>query len=270
MHYRLAAFDLDGTIIDDKKKLTRRTARALRELQKRGTAVALNSGRAATGVIPVADQLLTKRGRLYASSFNGGVVVDCMTGILLEDRYLPDGTAARLWDFCRKEDFPMYAYTDTDLLCSTDQVPFFSVEARVNCLQLTLTEDFRELDSRPIHKCAFFGDHEALLDVPDRLNAIFEGDIFSFMSEPFLIDVMPVGVTKAGAVEKLAARLGIRKEEIIAFGDGYNDLGMLAAAGTSVAMENGAPELKAAADYICPPNSEDGVAVFLERLMEKD
>lgn len=269
MRYKLAAFDLDGTIINDKKILTHRTALALREIQKRGTAVVLNSGRASTGVIPVAGQLLTKGGRLYASSFNGGVIVDCMTGVLLEDRYLPDGTAARLWDFCHREGFPMYAYTGTDLLCSTDRVPFFSHEARVNCLQLTLTEDFTELDSHPIHKCAFFGDHEALLDVPERLNALFAGDLFGFMSEPFLIDVMPVGVTKAGAVEKLAARLGIRKEEIIAFGDGYNDLGMLSAAGTSVAMENGSPELKAAADFICPPNSEDGVAVFLERLMEE-
>ena len=78
------------------------------------------------------------------------------------------------------------------------------------------------------------------------------------------IEVNAAGVNKGRALVRLGERLGIRREEIMAFGDGSNDLKMLKEVGTGVAMENAKDEVKEAADYIAGLNDEDGVAKFIE------
>ncbi|MDR6867051.1 Cof subfamily protein (haloacid dehalogenase superfamily) [Microbacterium resistens] len=83
---------------------------------------------------------------------------------------------------------------------------------------------------------------------------------------PF-VEVMAEGVTKASGLAQLCAHLGIGREEVVAFGDGLNDLEMLRWAGRGVAVANAIDVLRDAADEIAPPNDEDGVAVTIERLL---
>ncbi|WP_225048048.1 Cof-type HAD-IIB family hydrolase [Lacticaseibacillus kribbianus] len=82
-------------------------------------------------------------------------------------------------------------------------------------------------------------------------------------SDPTNLELIPSGVDKANAIAELQAKTGIPAARTIAFGDGLNDLGMLQAAGISVAMGNAVPEVKAAAKYVTKTNKEDGVAQFL-------
>lgn len=83
------------------------------------------------------------------------------------------------------------------------------------------------------------------------------------------IDIMKKGSSKANAIKILADYLHIHKEEIIAMGDGANDLPMFEVAGYRVAMENGNEKLKAQADYITTTNNQDGVAKALEEIFYK-
>ena len=78
------------------------------------------------------------------------------------------------------------------------------------------------------------------------------------------IEVNAQGVNKGDALIDLGKRLGIRREDILAFGDGSNDYYMMQKAGTGVAMENGTEEVKEAADYVARSNDEEGVARFIE------
>ena len=75
------------------------------------------------------------------------------------------------------------------------------------------------------------------------------------------------GVSKSARMSRVAERLGVRREETIAMGDGDNDIEMLEWAGLGIAMGNGMPAVKAAADWIAPPVDEDGVAVALRRFV---
>ncbi|MET1060406.1 MAG: HAD family hydrolase [Nocardioides sp.] len=81
-----------------------------------------------------------------------------------------------------------------------------------------------------------------------------------------LMEISAPGVTKGSALIELAAELGVDAADVIAFGDMPNDLPMLTWAGTSYAMANGHPEVRAAADHEAPHHDEDGVAVVLERV----
>ena len=85
-----------------------------------------------------------------------------------------------------------------------------------------------------------------------------------FRSAPFFLELVPQGIDKAQSLRRLLAKVNLTPEDMIAFGDGYNDLSMLRLAGMGVAMANAAPEVRAEADYITLSNEEDGVAAALE------
>ena len=88
-----------------------------------------------------------------------------------------------------------------------------------------------------------------------------------FLSEPYFIEVTPVGIRKDAALGVLADQLGFGLDELMACGDGRNDIPRLACAGLAVAMDNAYPETKAHADWIAPSNGEDGVAAAVDRFV---
>ena len=103
---------------------------------------------------------------------------------------------------------------------------------------------------------------KAEAELSDLLN--YKMDVFR--SAPFFVELVPKGIDKAQSLERLLQHLGFDATNLIAFGDGYNDLSMIKYANMGVAMANAAPELRAIADYVTLSNDEDGVAIFLEKL----
>ena len=100
-----------------------------------------------------------------------------------------------------------------------------------------------------------------------RLARRFIGRLSIYRSEPFFIEVMARGVDKGAAIAGLIERLGLEREDVIACGDGLNDLSMIRYAGLGVAMANAQPEVKEAADVVTLSNDEDGVAAAVERYL---
>ena len=91
-----------------------------------------------------------------------------------------------------------------------------------------------------------------------------EGDI-TYSTNNGLVEILPLGISKATGVEEIARPLGIGDGEVVAFGDMPNDVPMLLRAGHGVAMANAHPEAVAAANEVTSSNTEDGVARVLER-----
>jgi hypothetical protein len=91
-----------------------------------------------------------------------------------------------------------------------------------------------------------------------------EGDI-TYSTNNGLVEILPLGISKATGVEEIARPLGIGADEAVAFGDMPNDVPMLLRVGHGVAMGNAHPATVAAADEVTSPNTEDGVARVLER-----
>ena len=80
---------------------------------------------------------------------------------------------------------------------------------------------------------------------------------------------MAQGIDKAASLDRLAQSLGIKQEETVAFGDGYNDLSLIEYCGYGVAMENAVDEVKERANYITLSNNDNGIAYCLKQLEEK-
>ena len=100
-----------------------------------------------------------------------------------------------------------------------------------------------------------------------RVKAAMGRDFSIYRSEPFFLEVMPKGIDKAQSLGRLLERIGMKREEMIACGDGYNDLTMIQYAGLGVAMENAVLPVRNAADYITASNNEDGVGLVVEKFM---
>ena len=109
------------------------------------------------------------------------------------------------------------------------------------------------------------GEPDKLIAVESELSLLMQGTISVYRSEPYFLELVPPGIDKARSLAVLLEKLNMKKEEMVAIGDGYNDLSMIKFAGLGVAMGNAQEPVKKAADYITLSNDEDGVAVVVER-----
>ena len=107
----------------------------------------------------------------------------------------------------------------------------------------------------------------AFAEVAERARAAVGDEAVVTWAGLRLVEISAAGVTKAFALERLCRRLGIDAAEVVAVGDMPNDLAMLDWAGTGVAVANAVPEVLDAADEVTAANTEDGVALLLERIL---
>ncbi len=118
-----------------------------------------------------------------------------------------------------------------------------------------------------VPKFLMLDDGDYLVTVEPKVKAAMGRDFSVYRSEPYFLEVMPKGIDKARSLERLLQTIGLAREEMIACGDGYNDLTMINYAGLGVAMENAVLPVRKAADYITASNNEDGVGLVVEKFM---
>ena len=107
------------------------------------------------------------------------------------------------------------------------------------------------------------GDPTDMIKAEEELVEILGEKMDIFRSAPFFLELVPKGIDKAQSLLRLLSKINLTPADLMAFGDGYNDLSMLKLAGVGVAMANAAPEVRADADYVTLSNEEDGVAEAL-------
>ena len=133
--------------------------------------------------------------------------------------------------------------------------------------------DIREVDHMeeyvkfPVPKFLMLEDWDYLGLVEPKVKAALGKNFSVYRSEPFFLESLPKGIDKAQSLERLLEILGLKREEMIACGDGYNDLSMIQFAGLGVAMENGVLPVRQAADFVTRSNNDDGVAYVVEKFM---
>jgi hydroxymethylpyrimidine pyrophosphatase-like HAD family hydrolase len=122
-----------------------------------------------------------------------------------------------------------------------------------------------ELPEDPIKYIAIAPDKVSGDRIEREVRALAAGRYQVMRSHQWFVEGLAASVSKGAAAERLAARLGVARDEVMALGDGGNDLAMVKWAGLGVAMGNAAPAVQAAADVIAPTQAEDGAAWAIER-----
>ena len=268
-NYEIIVLDLDGTLTNRDKVITPKTKEALMELQKRGKKIVLASGRPTVGVMPLAKELELDTYGSYILSFNGGMITDCKTGEVLFDRLLPLEANEKIIGLAEEERVGILTYSEDGRLLITNESssPYAKLEQQINHMQILQADDMKAAIHYRVPKFLMIDDGDYLAMVEPRVKAALGKNFSVYRSEPFFLEILPSGIDKAQSLERLLARIGLTKEQMIACGDGYNDLTMIKYAGLGVAMENAVLPVRKAADYITYSNNEDGVAHVVEKFM---
>jgi len=122
--------------------------------------------------------------------------------------------------------------------------------------------------AEPPTKLVCIGDPDALDELGVRLRKRFAGRLWVTKSLPFFLEFAAEGVSKGSGLDFLARELGFSRERTVAFGDGENDLELIDWGGFGVAVANADERVKAIADWVCPPVSEEGVAQVIDALLD--
>ena len=126
--------------------------------------------------------------------------------------------------------------------------------------------DFLEAVNFSIIKCLIVGEPDILKVVEKELQEKLQGELSIFRSEPYFLEIVAKDIDKAHSLRALLQHLNLQREELIAMGDGYNDVSMIRYAGLGIAMENAMDVVKREADMIAPSNDNEGVAEAVEQL----
>lgn len=267
MDYRMIVLDLDGTLTNRDKVISERTKKVLMEVQKRGKIVVLASGRPTYGVMPLVEELKMEQYGGYILSYNGGRIMACQTHELAFKRELPVESNQRIIELAMEERVDILSYEGNLIITNDAQCPYVKKEAVVNHLKVKEIADFKSYVNFSVPKFLLLDDGDYLALVEPRVKAALGKNFSVYRSEPYFLEVMPKGIDKAQSLARLLDVLGMTREEMIACGDGYNDLSMIRYAGLGVAMENAVLSVRNAADYVTYSNNNDGIAHVIEKFM---
>lgn len=259
MKYKLIAMDFDGTLVNDEKKVTAKTKKALLKKKKEGykivgvTARALESAKE-IGDISFFDFLILNNGAyLYEVENKSGKYINRITkeqARKITEKM--DEISAQI-DYCSGSCYYIYKNQNKENLSFLKSVNSLEeVEEEIAKINIFL----KEMDKVEYYK--------------NKLKNIFP-DLSCFIMQDsndtkrWLV-LTPKGLNKEKTLEQLGKKLDIKLDEMIFFGDGTNDIEVINAVGCGVAMGNALEEVKKKAHYITKSNNEDGIAHFLEEL----
>ena len=151
------------------------------------------------------------------------------------------------------------------MLTNNPDNPYAKIESGINHLKLKKVEDLDSYLDFPVPKFLMLDDGDYLALVEARVKAVLGKNFSVYRSEPYFLEILPKGIDKAQCLAQLLKLLSIDREEMIACGDGFNDLSMIEYAGLGVAMENAVRPVRNAADYVTLSNNDDGVAHVVEK-----
>lgn len=263
--YRAIALDLDGTLTNHDKEVTPITRQALMRAQKDGAHIILASGRPTYGIAPIADYLEIDKYNGYVLSYNGGKIVNWQTKEELYSNHLPNNVIPILYNYAKENGYALLGYAGKEIITEMPDDKYVKEESRINKMEIRKVDNLLEsLESNPT-KLLMTGDASLMIKTEEELAEIVGNRMDVFRSAPFFIELVPKGIDKAQSLNRLLELIGLSTNDMIAFGDGYNDLSMLKLAGVGVAMANAVPEVRAEADFITKSNEEDGVAFAIEK-----
>ena len=265
MKYKMLVLDMDDTLLTDDHRISDKNKEALRKAQELGVYVVLASGRPTPAMTKFATELNLAHHESYMLAYNGAVIMQMKDNSILFEQSLTKEEIHALYDFSIAHKVAIITYIDGKIVSESNS-EYIDIETEITGMPFEKVASFKETVTASAIKCILLEEPmylkkvEALLkeEMPDKSVAT---------SKPFFLEVTHFGIDKAESLKRLAAKLHIKQEEIIAVGNAGNDLSMVEYAGLGVWVENVTPELRDKADVIVASNNNDGVAEVVERFI---
>jgi Cof subfamily protein (haloacid dehalogenase superfamily) len=254
----VAALDVDGTLVDETNALSPSVRDAVRALADAGVAIVVATGRAMPGTMEVVDRIGLQDGTAVTS--NGAIVISYHPVEVLHSVTFDASEAVRRV----LEHVP-------DALVAVEEV---GVGYRVNAPfpegevsgRITI-EDVDALVSEPVTRVVIRAPEHDAKEFAELVEGLGLTETNYYIGYTSWLDLAPQGVSKASGLEMVCAKLDVAPADVLAVGDGFNDVEMLEWAGRGVAMGQAPAHVQAAADAVTGTVADDGLAVELARYL---
>ncbi len=263
--YRLAAIDLDDTLLGPDKQISPENAGAVQRLRELGVRIVLASGRRHENMVRF-HRKLGLQGPIL--SCQGGMVRDAETDDVLLQRLIPADLAAEVVEEGQAEGITLVYYHLTGTLIRDHNAYTDLYQHRAGSSVIE-RGDLNQLAGETPLKILSIREPEEAARVLPELTARYAGRLEIVHTDLEYLEFMPLGVSKGVGLAAIASHYGIAQAETLAFGDGNNDVTMLEWAGLGIAMDHGRASALAAADMVSPPGDpETSFARAVERIIK--
>ena len=261
MDIKLVVFDLDGTLLDYRHQLHDKTIEAVKKLRKTGVRTMVATGRMYCSAKPHTDKLEIKDPII---TYNGALVVDPKTQEEIFHDPIPFKVAKKITKMVSENGYHLQLYID-DKLYVAEENKYTDTYKRISGIDSHAVGRLDEfLDAEPTKMLIIEEDEDKQVEIKNFLRKNFGDQVELSSSYSSFVEITKKGMSKAVPIEKLAKEFGFKQEEIMAFGDGLNDLKMIEWAGKGIAMQNAHPELQEHADDTAPDHDHLGIARYLK------
>jgi Cof subfamily protein (haloacid dehalogenase superfamily) len=259
--YRLAVFDMDDTLLGPDRTLSPENASALRRLRAAGVEVVIASGRHSSNIVDFEHEIGFSG---WIISSGGAAVTHSETGEILCEMTVPQRLGMQLFERARAQKISVIAYHRTGIFCDA---PSEWIDLYTRRTHQVAIADIPALIGTGMQKLIWTTHRDRITQLFPELEQQYRDEVYMVITEHEMIDFLHPRANKALATQALAVKLGIAREEILAFGDGNNDVPLLEWAGMSVAMAHGRDSARRAAKKISPPGpAETAVSRSVEAL----
>jgi len=264
--YKLIAIDMDGTLLNDEKKISQANYEAIQQARECGVKVVLASGRPLVGFKRYLEELNLISENDYAVAFNGALVQSAEGSKTISKIPLTLEDYKNLYKLSKELDVNIHALTDTSVISPKDS-EYTRQEANWNSIpnEIIAVDDV-DADTT-IVKVMFVDKPEIIERIIQMIPEEVSSKYTVVRSAPFYLEFLNKAVNKGAGVAALAEKLNIKQEEVICIGDAGNDIHMIEYAGLGVAMGNAFPEVKKVANFITKTNEQDGVAHIINKFI---
>lgn len=275
--YKMVVIDLDGTLLNDKKQVSKRNAEVINDIyRKKGTLFVIATGRNINDITQVTETIGEAINQ-YVIASNGAIIKDNVKDEYVLKKYLTKTEVIETIDAYRQKNLRGLVHTYEGQLTEENAKVEIGTKVRLvkDLKTFCLENDISTTSMLTLH-----GEEKNLREMKEKIEVEFSEldttdicDIAVHKGQDIYqskyIDIMKKNSTKANAIKILSDYLHIDKEEIMVMGDGANDVNMFEMAGYKVAMGNANEDLKNKANYITDNNNQDGVAKALEKIFYK-
>ncbi|MBC7287945.1 MAG: HAD family phosphatase [Armatimonadetes bacterium] len=261
---RLIAVDLDGTLLPDADMEAReKDVAALRRAVSAGVVVAIATGRPHASAETVVERIGLREVPII--SFNGAMVSLPGEDKPLLHRKVPEDVVRELLQIAVEQRWHLHYFVGNSLFVPRASHWAWDYYRRTG-IRPQPVGDLRKHARELPTKIIIMHDPQGVPAIARWLAEHFQGRAYVTRSQPEMVEIAHPGVDKGRALALLAERLGIRREETVAIGDGPNDVPLIRAAGLGLAMPNASDEAKSAADAVLESNDAP-IAEAVERLV---
>ena len=264
---KLLAIDMDGTLLSDKKHIAEEQKRAIKEAINAGVHVVLCTGRPLIGVLPFYEELALEDRKGYAIVNNGCAIHNTEDWSIVDYEMLSKEELEYLHSLSEEfEGVNFTLFDDNNYLCigkpnkyTEKDGAFVFTKVKEVSMEEILNGECR------IYKTMYVGEPSQIDEIQEKYGEKLCEKYNGIRSQVSIYETMPHNADKSLAIKRLAERLGIDREEVMAMGDGNNDVKMLKYAGVSVAMGNSTEDALKAAKFVTDTNENDGVAKAIDK-----